>query len=137
MTRPPAAPDGPPLRHRLTGRTLAPAGLLAILEKCWSVETSSKWTPDNPARGQCSVTALVLMDVFGGRLLKTRVGGEWHFYNEINGAVRDFTASQFPRKIAYENKAASAAEALADTSPEQVRVLSDRLGRAILSSERT
>src|SRR5438093_1161583 len=33
-----------------------------VLRRCWSVETSSLWLPENPARGQCNVTALVFYD---------------------------------------------------------------------------
>ena len=89
------------------------------LKKCWSKRTSSKWAPDNPAQGQCSGTALVIQDHFGGKLLKTKVDGLWHFYNEINGVVYDFTDNQFAEPILYENEPASRAEALSDTSQEQ------------------
>lgn len=30
------------------------------LRKSWSIETSSKWTSENPAKGQCGVTALIM-----------------------------------------------------------------------------
>jgi hypothetical protein len=115
------------------GRTLAPGELVRLLEKCWSAETASTWTSASPARGQCSVTALALLDRFGGRLLKTRTAGGWHFYNEIDGEVRDFTASQFASPIAYDHEPATAAEALADTSAERVRILSERLDRELRS----
>lgn len=38
--------------------------ILNILFKCWSINSSSKWTQDNPANGQCGVTALVVNDLF-------------------------------------------------------------------------
>ncbi len=37
------------------------------LIRSWSIETSSKWTTENPAKGQCGVTALVVQDIYGGR----------------------------------------------------------------------
>jgi len=43
------------------------------LRRCWSVETSPLWLPENPARGQCNVTALAFYDRFGGEILKTPV----------------------------------------------------------------
>jgi hypothetical protein len=36
-----------------------------VLMKVWSIESSSKWTPENPAKGQCGVTTLVVNDIFG------------------------------------------------------------------------
>jgi hypothetical protein len=42
-----------------------------VLFKVWSIESSSKWTPQNPAKEQCGVTALVVNDIFGGEILKT------------------------------------------------------------------
>jgi hypothetical protein len=49
------------------------------LRSAWSTATGGKWRPDNPACGQCSVTALVLQDLLGGDILKTSVKGQWHF----------------------------------------------------------
>ncbi|PZN12624.1 MAG: hypothetical protein DIU69_02970 [Bacillota bacterium] len=51
----------------------APDQLLEIFRQCWSKDTSSKYTPENPARGQCGVTALVANDLLGGEILKTPV----------------------------------------------------------------
>ena len=95
----------------------------------WSAATASTWTADNPARGQCSVTALVAQDELGGELLKTRVGEAWHFYNRIGGERVDLTAGQFEAPIAYEDLAATREEALADTSPAQYRALAEAAKR--------
>jgi len=47
-------------------------------------EPSSLWTAENPARGQCGVTTLVIQkNCFGGKILKTTDGAS--FYNEIDG----------------------------------------------------
>lgn len=99
--------------------------ILDVLRRCWSKQTSSKWTLSNPALGQCSVTALVLQDYFGGRLLKTKVGDAWHFYNEIQHIAYDFTAEQFSESIEYTHQPANRAEALADTTLEQYQSLSE------------
>lgn len=42
------------------------------LIKSWSIETSSKWTSENPAKGQCGVTALVVQDIYGGKIKKKK-----------------------------------------------------------------
>jgi len=55
------------------------------------------------ARGQCSVTALVVQDLFGGTLLETRVGAAWHFYNRIDGERCDLTAGRFAERVAYDD----------------------------------
>ena len=98
------------------------------LAKAWSLDTSSKWSAARPALGQCSVTALVVQDVFGGALLKTQVGDDWHFYNLIDGCRFDLTAEQFERAILYDDLPASREDAFSDTSPRQYRSLRTALG---------
>lgn len=105
--------------------------LLAVLRECWSRETSSVWSLENPARGQCSVTSLVIQDRFGGEILKTRVGEQWHFYNLVGGVRRDFTADRFPAPVTYDDLSASREEALADTSAQQYASLSVRFSARI------
>jgi len=44
----------------------------------WGVDTCDPvdrldWRPDNPSRGQCGVTALVLHDLFGGDRVLARL----------------------------------------------------------------
>ncbi len=65
----------------------------------WSIETSSKWTEQNPAKGQCSVTALIVNDLLYGQIIKTKVEESWHYYNYIYGKRYDFTDSQFETSI--------------------------------------
>lgn len=102
-----------------------------ILRRCRSVETSSQWLPENPARGQCNVTALVFYDRFGGEILKTPVGDEWHFYNRVAGIVFDLTAEQFSALPAYMDIPSTRGEALAGTAPERYQALADRVRTAV------
>lgn len=60
-----------------------------------------------PARGQGSVTALVVQDIFGGELAKTAVSGGDHFYNIVEGTRWDFTFSQFDIPVGYQDALAS------------------------------
>lgn len=62
-----------------------PYEVQSALRKAWSLQTASQWTPDNPAAGQCNVTALLIHDLFGGDLLKTPLPAGDHFYNRIGG----------------------------------------------------
>ncbi|MFC4544839.1 hypothetical protein ACFO25_00530 [Paenactinomyces guangxiensis] len=97
--------------------------LLRILCHVWSEKSSTKYSPENPARGQCGVTALVVNDLFGGEILKTPLPEGWHFYNRIHGQVYDFTASQFKEEIKYEDILSSRDEAFADTNEQQYHYL--------------
>ena len=98
-----------------------------ILIKSWSIETSSKWTIENPAKGQCGVTALVIHDLFGGEIKKTQVGEVWHFYNMINGKRYDFTSVQFLEEITYMDIPSNREEAFADTNERQYDVLKQKM----------
>lgn len=104
-----------------------PIELFHMLRASWSTETGRKWLPENPARGQCSVTALVVQDLLGGEVLKTGVNGQWHFYNRIGGRRWDMTMGQFDAPIGYDDLPATREEAMADTSPEKYRLLCERL----------
>lgn len=106
------------------------ADLYGRLLRCWPVETGRHWRAENPAPGQCSVTALVVRDVLGGEILKTEVNGAGHFYNAIGGRRVDFTASQFAGPIGYDDSPSDRAEALADTTPDYYRLLRKRVTTA-------
>lgn len=108
-----------------------PGYLRPLLRACWSDETSRHWRPDNPARGQCNVTALVVHDLFGGEILKTETPGGWHFYNRIDGKRHDLTDTQFDTPVAYTDQPARRDEALAGTTPGQYRLLESRLRAAL------
>lgn len=78
-----------------------PVRVSQILEKSWSIATAKQWTRENPAAGQCNVTALLIYDLFGGELLKTTLPEGDHFYNRIGGHRYDFTDCQFAHPISY------------------------------------
>jgi hypothetical protein len=101
--------------------------LLDKLRPAWSTETSSKWRPDNPACGQCSVTALVVQDLLGGDILKTSVEGQWHFYNRVAGERLDLTEGQFEVSLEYQDLPSNRSEALEDTSMRQYEILKRRV----------
>lgn len=94
-----------------------------LIRGCWSPESATTYSADNPAKGQCSVTALLAQEKLGGELLKTSVGEAWHFYNRVEGERVDFTSGQFGGPIRYDDEPASREEAIRDTSPEQLSAL--------------
>jgi hypothetical protein len=69
------------------------------LRDVWSRDTSAQpdeWTAQNPALGQCAVTALIVQDVCGGDLLRSTVDGISHYWNRLpSGAELDLTFEQF------------------------------------------
>ena len=73
--------------------------LKTALAKAWCAETSASpnaWMPENPALGQCAVSALVVQDHFGGDLLRSKVGGVSHYWNRLpDGREIDWTLRQF------------------------------------------
>lgn len=75
------------------------------IKNAWSAETSAdpdNWSPDNPAWGQCAVTASLIAEKFGGDLFRVEYEtpkGEKssHYFNYIEGiGVVDATLEQFP-----------------------------------------
>ncbi|WP_407806674.1 hypothetical protein, partial [Staphylococcus aureus] len=86
--------------------------LYYALKRSWSGETSGLWSRENPARGQGSVTALVVQDIFGGELAKTAVSGAQHFYNIIDGVRWDFTFTQFDLPVGYQDHPANRTEVM-------------------------
>lgn len=100
-----------------------PDKVLQALYASWSRKSCSRYDPATPATGQCSVTAIVIHELFGGEILKTRVAGSYHFYNRIKGELCDFTMDQFAGAIPYLNLQSSVAEALTDCTEEQVAAL--------------
>jgi hypothetical protein len=56
----------------------------------------------NPALDQSSLISRLIHDIFGGEILKTLNGEDWHFYNRVNGENIDFTASE-ARNLSREN----------------------------------
>lgn len=80
-------------------RPLEPALLRPLLEQAWSSETSvdsAGWSEENPAWGQCAVTALVVQDLYGGDLLRCKIRGVSHYLNRLaSGQEVDLTRDQF------------------------------------------
>ena len=108
---------------------LDPDEVQSALRKSWSLATASQWTPENPAAGQCNVTALLVHELFGGELLKTPLPAGDHFYNRIEGRRYDFTESQFGQPIAYADVPTSRADAAGGATGTQLAALRAAFGR--------
>jgi len=102
------------------------------LIRCWSLKTSSKWTLENPYRGQCGVTALVINDLFGGRIVKTLINDQWHYYNWINGQRFDFTRNQFDFEPDYRDLVSNRDEVFSDISEFQYKLLKGLMEKELM-----
>ena len=74
--------------------------LKKVIEVSWSKETcyptlQDTWNNSNPSLGQCAITALIVNDFLGGKIMRTMQDGISHYYNLVNGKVIDLTVSQF------------------------------------------
>jgi hypothetical protein len=81
--------------------------IAAAMRRHWSLDTcdpvdQGDWSPDNPSRGQCGVSALVLQELVGGELLVAQVlfadGTHQgvHYWNLLpSGTEVDLTRDQF------------------------------------------
>ncbi|MEU9359198.1 hypothetical protein AB0D35_13995 [Streptomyces sp. NPDC048301] len=78
----------------------------AAVRASWGADTTTpeyrdRWKPDNPARDQCGVTAMVLNDLLGGELIRGEVlvdgvRVDYHWWNRLGMGVEiDLTREQF------------------------------------------
>lgn len=73
--------------------------LLEIIQDCWEADTSffKDWKPTNPARGHCSVSALIIQKYFGGMIAYSKEAK--HYWNILpDGTVLDITRKQFSNR---------------------------------------
>lgn len=80
---------------------LTPRDCYDILSDIWSADTCAPrmrgdWSPDNKTLGQCSITAFLLQDLFGGRVYGVPLkDGNFHCFNAVGECVFDLTSEQF------------------------------------------
>lgn len=82
-----------------------PKMLYDMLSEVWCADTCAprlrdRWTAENRTLGQCSVTAFLAQDIFGGKVCgMLRPGGNYHCYNVVGDCVFDLTSEQFGDEI--------------------------------------
>ncbi len=80
---------------------LTPRDYYEILSRIWCADTCAprlraEWSLQNKTLGQCSVTAFLMQDIYGGRVLGVPLSdGNYHCFNEVGGCVFDLTSEQF------------------------------------------
>ena len=94
----------PPINNKFKGID-TPRKLYDALTEIWCEYTCAprlrvKWSKDNITLGQCSITAFLAQDIFGGQVLGIpRRGGNYHCYNVVGDVVFDLTSEQFGDEI--------------------------------------
>ena len=84
---------------------LTPRDYYDILSEIWCADTCASrmrdsWSPENKTLGQCSITAFLLQDIYGGKVRGIlRPGGNYHCFNDVNGCIFDLTSEQFKGEI--------------------------------------
>ncbi len=91
-----------------TGRT--PRDYYDLLLGIWCADTCAPrmraaWSRENPTLGQCSITAFLMQDFYGGIVRGIlRPGGNYHCFNVVGDCVFDLTSEQFGGEVLnYEN----------------------------------
>ncbi len=82
-----------------------PVDLYDALSEIWCADTCAprmrgNWTPENKTLGQCSITAFLAQDIFGGKVYGIRrPDGNYHCYNVVGDCCFDLTSEQFGDEI--------------------------------------
>ena len=87
---------------------LTPRDYYDLLSEIWCAETCAPrmrgdWSRENKTLGQCSITAFLLQDLFGGKVYGVPLDdGNFHCFNDVGGCVFDLTSEQFgDKKLNY------------------------------------
>ena len=90
---------------------LTPRDYYDLLSQIWSADTCTprmrqNWSPENKTLGQCSITAFLLQDIYGGEVYGVPLGdGNYHCFNVVGDCVFDLTSEQFgTKKLNYVSK---------------------------------
>lgn len=82
-----------------------PLDLYDALAELWCADTCAprmrdQWTQENKTLGQCSITAFLAQDIFGGEVYGIRrPDGNFHCYNVVGDCCFDLTSEQFGDEV--------------------------------------
>lgn len=110
------------------------------LRASWSMETSDdpdKWSPENPALGQCAVSALVIRALYGGDIVIATVldrdgqrTPDGHAWNVLpSGEQVDFSFDQFLDGEGLGPEIVT--EPVIDGDPQRAHLLAERVSRLL------
>jgi ADP-ribose pyrophosphatase YjhB (NUDIX family) len=108
----------------------------------WTADPADhyRWSPENPASGQCASTALVVHDAYGGELIETDVycadgsSSGFHYSNRLpDGRTIDLSVEQFREgeRLADARAIAPPADRMRGRLPGQYHLLAARVAREL------
>jgi len=115
-----------------------PRNLYDLLSGLWCRETCAprmrdKWSEENKTCGQCSITAFLVQDIYGGEVYGIRrPDGNYHCYNDVGGCVFDLTSEQFgeeAKELCYEGNPVQSREV--HFAKEEKRLRYEKLKREL------
>ena len=96
-----------PVRNSICPGIDDPCDLYKMLTHVWCSQTCAPrmrkdWTPSNMMLGQCSITAFLVQDIFGGEVYGVDLkDGNYHCFNLIDSHFIDLTSQQFEKPLDY------------------------------------
>ena len=117
----------------------SPYDLYDALSGIWCADTCAprlraEWTPENKTLGQCSITAFLVQDIFGGEVYGVlRPAGNYHCYNVVGDRAFDLTSEQFDDEVlSYEDNPKQSREV--HFAKEEKRLRYEQLKEELLKS---
>ena len=123
-------------------RGLTPRDMYSLLARVWAADTCAPrmragWSEENRTLGQCSVTAFLMQDIYGGKVYGIPLAeGGWHCFNVAGGCVFDLTSEQFgDEALDYANCTEQSRQEHFSKEEKRLRyeLLRERLAKAIAS----
>ena len=128
-------------KNSISRGVVTPLDLYDALSAIWCADTCAprmrkEWTEENRTLGQCSITAFLAQDIFGGLVyaMPTDNGGV-HCYNEVDGHIFDLTSEQFGEKadtLCYEGNQIQERESQEHFGKEEKRQRYEYLKKQLL-----
>lgn len=74
--------------------------LYDLLSEIWDIKVCTprlrnEWSKENKTCGCCTVTCLLVQDIFGGEIYGVYVDGNVHCFSKVNDSIFDLTSEQF------------------------------------------
>ncbi len=88
-------------------RGLTPRDYYDLLSRVWCRKTCAsrmrdEWSEDNKTLGQCTITAFLMQDIYGGKVYGVPLpDGNYHCFNAVGDRVFDLTSEQFQTPLDY------------------------------------
>ena len=91
-------------------RGLTPRDYYDLLSRIWCEETCAprlrdRWSKNDRTVGQCTITAFLMQDIYGGKVLGVPLpDGNHHCFNVVGDRVFDLTSEQFDERFDYRDR---------------------------------